>query len=125
MVFNMAWLETFLPYILTPLTAIVGWLFGRKQRDNNFLQDLQSSINSLADHNNKLMQEILLVKKQNVDLEVTQRRLEIQNFELKQQIQDLNLQLEKLLLENKSLKKQKNEKNNPVNNTVVNNPNGL
>ena len=40
------------------------------------------------------MQEILLVKKQNVDLEVTQRRLEIQNFELKQQINNIEREIE-------------------------------
>ena len=103
-------ISTLLPYIISAVTGFLGWLFGKKQQDNKFLQDLQDSINALASSNKELMSEILLVKKQNVDLEINQQKLEKQNCELKRQIEDLNLQLEKLLDENRTLKKQKNEK---------------
>ena len=103
-------ISTLLPYIISAVTGFLGWLFGKKQQDNKFLQDLQESINALASSNKELMSEILLVKKQNVDLEINQQKLEKQNCELKRQIEDLNLQLEKLLDENRTLKKQKNEK---------------
>ena len=59
---------TILGYILTPIAGIVTWLVSRKKQRNDFLQDMQASINLLAEENKKLMIEIVALRKENLQL---------------------------------------------------------
>ncbi len=83
--------------LISPLTAVSGWLAGRRKRNNDFLHEMQNSINSLATENSKLLDEIVTVKKQNAELLIQNEgmrqrlaSLEQQNKQLKQEIKDLN-----------------------------------
>ena len=58
-------LAPLLTIIIPLLTAIVGWLFGRRKQNNDFLGELQTSINLLSDNYTKTLNELVLVKKQN------------------------------------------------------------
>jgi regulator of replication initiation timing len=83
--------------LLAPVTGVVGWIAGKRKRDHGFLNNMQESINKLASENAKLLDEIVTVKKQNVELliqnEVMRQKLaglEQQNEQFKQEITDLN-----------------------------------
>ena len=82
--------------ILPIITAGIGWLFGRRKRKNDFLQDLQASINLLSAENKRLLEEItnanaeiVAVRKASID------RLCAENSQLKDEIRQLREQVEK------------------------------
>lgn len=45
-------------YIIPLFTAVVGWIVGSRKRRNDFLKDLQASINLLSAENKRLLEEI-------------------------------------------------------------------
>ena len=86
--------------LLAPLTAFAGWLAGRHKRKNDFLHTMQESINRLVTENTRLLEDILTVKKQNVELliqnEAMRKKLvtlEEQNAQFKDEISVLNQKL--------------------------------
>jgi hypothetical protein len=86
---------------IAPLTALSGWLAGRRKRSNDFLHQMQDSINKLVDENTRLLDDVLTVKKQNVELliqnEVMKKKLAIleeQNVQFKEEISVLNNKLQ-------------------------------
>ena len=54
--------------LTTPLAGVIGWLVGRKKQKNDFLKDLQDSINLLSEENKKLMKEVIGLRKENIAL---------------------------------------------------------
>jgi len=67
--------------ILTPIVSLVaGWFFGRKKQKNDFLSDLQSSVDMLAGKNKELLEEVVNLREENVklriDVEELSRKLE-------------------------------------------------
>lgn len=42
-------------YIIPLFTAAIGWLVGSRKRKNDFLKDLQASIDLLSSENRKLL----------------------------------------------------------------------
>ena len=96
----MDWIA-FITVAIAPLTALAGWMAGRRKRNNDFLHTMQESINKLATENTKLLDDIVTVKKQNVELliqnEVMKKKLaglEEQNAHFKQEISVLNSKLQ-------------------------------
>jgi hypothetical protein len=87
--------------LIAPLTGIVGWLAGRRKRNNDFLNTMQESINKLVTENTKLLDDVLTVKKQNIELliqnEVMGKKLAVleeQNAQFKDEITELNSKLQ-------------------------------
>jgi regulator of replication initiation timing len=87
--------------LLAPITAFAGWLAGRRKRSNDFLHAMQESINKLVAENSKLLDDVLTVKRQNVELliqnEVMRKKLatlEEQNAQFKEEITELNSKLQ-------------------------------
>jgi hypothetical protein len=71
----MNWTE--LITIITPaLTAVAGWFIGRRRQKNNFLRELQSSIDLLASENRRLLNENIEFQKRMIELELKVCRLE-------------------------------------------------
>ncbi|MDR1459148.1 MAG: hypothetical protein LBI60_02930 [Bacteroidales bacterium] len=69
---------TILISIITPcITAVGGWLIGKKKQKNDFLHELQSSIDLLAKENAKLLNENLEFRKEIVELKLKVHKLEI------------------------------------------------
>ena len=69
-------------YIIPLFTAAVGWLVGSRKRKNDFLKDLQASIDLLSSENRKLLaditavnSEIVAVRKENEELKASVDRL--------------------------------------------------
>ena len=87
--------------MIAPITAFAGWLAGRRKRSNDFLNQMQESINKLVAENTKLLDDIVTVKKQNVELliqnEIMKQKLatlEEQNVQFKEEITVLNNKLQ-------------------------------
>jgi len=87
--------------LIAPLTAIAGWFAGKRKRSNDFLNAMQESINTLVAENAKLLDDVLTVKKQNIELLLQNEAmrlklltLEQQNAVFKKEITVLNNKLE-------------------------------
>lgn len=61
--------------LLAPLTGIVSYLVGKRQRNNDFLNQLQESINMLVDENTKLLAENVELRTKVAALQVAQNKL--------------------------------------------------
>lgn len=89
-------------YIIPLFTAAVGWLFGSRKRKNDFLKDLQASINLLSAENKRLLEEItnanteiVAVRKENEELKASVDRLCAENSQLKDEVRQLREQVAK------------------------------
>ena len=65
-------------FVLPLVTAAAGWLAGRRKQKNDFLHDLQSSINLLSSENKRLLEEItsanneiIALRKENEELKAS------------------------------------------------------
>ncbi len=83
-------------YIVPAFTAAIGWLVGTRKRNNDFLQDLQSSIDLLSSENKKLLEditavntEIVAVRKENEELKAAVEKLCKENSLLKEEVKQL------------------------------------
>ncbi len=83
-------------YIVPAITAAIGWLVGTRKRNNDFLQDLQSSIDLLSSENKKLLEditavntEIVAVRKENEELKAAIEKLCKENSLLKDEVKQL------------------------------------
>mgnify|MGYP004555297703 CR=1 FL=1 len=89
-------------YIIPLFTAVVGWLAGSRKRKNDFLKDLQASINLLSAENKRLLEEItnanaeiVAVRKENEELKASVDRLCTENSQLKDEVRQLREQVAK------------------------------
>ncbi|MDR1155301.1 MAG: hypothetical protein LBL04_11390 [Bacteroidales bacterium] len=57
-----------LPYLTSIITGVIGWLTGRKKQRNDFVADLQASIDLLAEKNRALMEEVIKLREENIHL---------------------------------------------------------
>lgn len=76
------------------LTSIGSYFVGKRKRQNDFLSDLQSSIDMLAEKNKEQMDEIVKLRTQNVELIASVASLKSQNEQLKKEVEELNAKLE-------------------------------
>ncbi|MDR0754500.1 MAG: hypothetical protein LBF04_03840 [Prevotellaceae bacterium] len=56
--------------VASALSSMATWFVARKKRNNDFIAELQSSIDLLSERNRKLLEENLELRKKVVDLEV-------------------------------------------------------
>lgn len=90
---------------LAPLTGVASYLIGRRKRDNDFLQQLQSSIDLLSRENKELLVEIVEVKRKNAELESSQIRMSIRQNEIVHENNQLKQKIAKLETSLKGIKK--------------------
>ena len=89
-------------YIIPLFTAAVGWIVGSRKRKNDFLKDLQASIDLLSSENRKLLaditsvnSEIVAVRKENEKLKASVDRLCTENSQLKDEVRQLREQIKR------------------------------
>lgn len=89
-------------YIIPLFTATIGWLVGSRKRKNDFLKDLQASIDLLSSENRKLLaditavnSEIVAVRKENEELKASVDRLCTENSQLKDDVRQLREQIKR------------------------------
>lgn len=88
-------------FILPVVTAAAGWIAGSRKRRNDFLKDLQASIDLLSSENRRLLSditavnaEIVAVRRENEELKVSVDRLCAENAQLKDEVRQLKMALE-------------------------------
>lgn len=57
------------------LSSVATWLVTRRRKDNDFLSELQSSINLLSTENKKILAENIQLRRENVDLKANQEEM--------------------------------------------------
>lgn len=89
-------------YIIPLFTAAIGWAVGSRKRKNDFLKDLQASINLLSAENKRLLEEItnanaeiVAVRKENEELKASVDRLCTENSQLRDEVRQLREQVAK------------------------------
>ena len=89
-------------YIIPLVSAAVGWLAGSRKRRNDFLKDLQASIDLLSSENRRLFAditavnaEIVAVRKENEELKASEDRLCSENALLQEEVRQLREQIKR------------------------------
>ncbi|OJV19869.1 MAG: hypothetical protein BGO30_07270 [Bacteroidetes bacterium 41-46] len=85
--------------IMVPISSVISYLAGKRIRNNDFLQQLQASIDMLAKKNATLLEELVTVKEQYADVKLELKKVSKENLQLKEGML-------KLTEENKSFSKQ-------------------
>ncbi|MDV7395175.1 hypothetical protein RZS08_27560 [Arthrospira platensis SPKY1] len=102
------------------LSSAITWIVSKRKRNNDFITDLQNSINLLSDNYTKTLDSLIVVKKQNNDLIILVTQLENELNKLKEEnsslikkmnefISQLEPEMAKLKEENSTLIKKMNE----------------
>lgn len=87
-------------FIVPIVTGVVGWLAGKRKRNNDFLNDLQASVNLLSEENKNLLAEVVELRKENAALLINQgimqnemSKLREENVVFRNEIEELNTRL--------------------------------
>ena len=96
-----AQITTIIAECLVPMiTAAAGWLAGKRKRRNDFLKNMQESIDILSLENKRLIEDLTTVnrefvalRKENGELKTSIDHLCKENAQLKTEVQDLRKQL--------------------------------
>jgi regulator of replication initiation timing len=86
--------------LVPSVTAVVGWLAGKRKRRNDALKSMQDSIDILSLENKRLIEdlttvnrEVVALRKENGELKTAVDKLCQENSQLKTEVQDLRKQL--------------------------------
>ena len=86
--------------LVPTITAVVGWLAGKRKRRNDFLKNMQDSIDLLSVENKRLLKdltavnnEVVALRKENGELKYSVDQLCRENVQLKTEVQDLRKQI--------------------------------
>lgn len=88
-------------YVLPIITGVVAWLTGRKKSRNDFLQEMQESIDKLTAKNTELVDKVIALNDEVI-------KLRKENSELRAEIEQLNSKLEGVKTITKTVKKDEN-----------------
>ena len=86
---------------LVPLiTAAAGWLAGKRKRRNDFLKNMQDSIDILSMENKRLIEdlttvnrEVVALRKENGELKYSVDQLCKENVQLKEEVRNLRTRI--------------------------------
>ena len=78
------------------LGAVVSWAVGRRKRNNDFLAEMQRSIDLLSEKYNQVLQENVSLRQEKADWQVSQRLLNAKVDRLTREVEKLrkNLNIE-------------------------------
>ena len=87
---------------LVPIaTAAAGWLAGKRKRRNDFLKNMQDSIDILSMENKRLLEdltnvnrEVVALRKENGELKYSVDQLCRENAQLKEEVRNLKTRME-------------------------------
>lgn len=82
--------------LMPAVTGLAGWLAGARKRRNDFLSELQASIDLLSAENKELLQEVVILRKENANLLSNQQQMQIEIVELRRENADLKTKIEEL-----------------------------
>ncbi|MDR1878289.1 MAG: hypothetical protein LBQ64_01845 [Bacteroidales bacterium] len=93
---NITEIISILTPVCTGIAAVAGWFFGRRKQKNDFLNELQSSIDLLAGKNRELMQEVVQLRNDNATLLSNQEQMRIDLDKMNKENTALRKEIEKL-----------------------------
>ena len=96
-------LKDIIPYALPIITALVGWFGGTRKKKNDFLGEMQKSIDLLAAENTKLVAQVVGLNKEIASLNKEVVTLRGENEGLRAEIEKLNKRLENVKIINKKV----------------------
>jgi len=79
-------LTTILQFVVPISTFVAGLFTGRRKRNNDFLADLQKSIDLLSEKNKELVEEVVRLRSEIV-------KLKSENAALRNEVEELNEKL--------------------------------
>ena len=79
--------------LLPVVTGVIGWLAGRRKQKNDFLSELQSSIDLLSEKNKSLVEEVVQLREENLKIRGEVAKLREENRALRFEIETLNKNL--------------------------------
>lgn len=82
-----------LPYLASVITGVVGWFTGKRKQRNDFLSELQASIDMLSEKNKQLLEEVLHLREENIKVHTEVAMLREENAALLAEIEELNRKL--------------------------------
>ena len=85
----MDWIAA-LGYIIAPVSSIITWFVGRKKSRNDFLREMQASIDLLATRNGNLIKVVTELRGENMRLRLDVQRLAAENAKMSKEIEGLN-----------------------------------
>ena len=91
------------------LTGAVVWISSKRQRDNDFIAKLQTTINNLSTSYTSILNKQIEMERQNMELLISQNKIEKQNEELIVSNDDLKTQNDKLINNQEVLEAQNKE----------------
>lgn len=74
----------------------IAWLAGRRKANNDFLRDLQDSIDLLSERNKSLLEEVVQLRLENSQLQVNQQALLRQLEALREEYETINTVLKEM-----------------------------
>lgn len=74
----------------------IAWLAGRRKANNDFLRDLQDSIDLLSERNKSLLEEVVQLRLENSQLQVNQQALLRQLEALREEYETINAVLKEM-----------------------------
>lgn len=83
--------------------GVASWFVSKRKRNNDFISELQESINKLSRSYTETLNTLVDVQRQNSKLLINQDKLESQNVVLMANQEELIKEIEKLRRENKRL----------------------
>ena len=82
--------------LVPTITAVVGWLAGKRKRRNDFLKNMQDSIDILSMENKRLLEdltnvnrEVVALRRENGELKYSVDQLCKENVQLKDEVRNL------------------------------------
>ena len=89
-------LSTLISYAAPAVTAAAGWLAGKRKRRNDFLKNMQDSIDLLSVENKRLLEdltavnkEVIALRRENGELKYSVDQLCKENVQLKDEVRNL------------------------------------
>ena len=89
-------LSTLISYAAPAVTAAAGWLAGKRKRRNDFLKNMQDSIDILSMENKRLIEdltnvnrEVVALRRENGELKYSVDQLCKENVQLKDEVRNL------------------------------------
>lgn len=83
-----------LGFIIAPISSVISWIVGRRKSKNDFLHEMQASIDLLVEKNKILVEEITALRLENSALRYDVQRLATENKKMSKEIEELNARLE-------------------------------
>ena len=93
-------LSTLISYAAPAVTAAAGWLAGKRKRRNDFLKNMQDSIDLLSVENKRLLEdltavnkEVIALRRENGELKYSVDQLCKENVQLKEEVRNLRTRI--------------------------------